>query len=148
MKPTQLLGVVLCVVALAALYVPTGRVNPFKPPLDPSLYALQSQVKTAMTGPTASKDAALLEGVLRAAANCFVNDEKRANPYYKSEDDLKWAIRSIGDISAPLGWSMSERYPELKRVLSNHMEEKVGSNVDRGTLIKEMRNLADVLATV
>lgn len=148
MKPSQFLGVILCVVALTMLYLPGKGIDPFKPSLDPSLYALQSQVKTAMTGPTASKDAVMLENVLRAAANCFVNDEKRPSPYYKSDDDLKWAIRSIGDISAPLGWRMSERYPELGRILSNHMEEKVGSNVDRGVLIKEMRNLADVLATI
>ncbi len=147
MKFSQLLGVVLCVVALG-LMLPVPNLIPNLKPLDPSLYAVQSQVKTAMVGPNAKQDAEMLEGVLRAAANCFVLDEQRAAPYYKSEDDLKWAIRSIGDISYPLGWKMKDRYPSLPGVLSAYMTEKLGSEVKKEDLIKEMRNLADVLATV
>lgn len=153
MKPSflQIIGGVLCAISLFML-VPLPNIDelvkPIKP-LDPSLYMVQSQVKTAMNGPTAKQDAVLLEGVLRAAANCFVLDEQRPAPYYKTGEDMKWAIRSIGDLSHPLGWKMKERYPTLPGVLASYMESKLGTDVkDKEALVREMRNLADVLASV
>lgn len=151
MKASQFLGVALCLVSFLML-VPLPKfddlVKPVKP-LDPSLYMVQSQVKTALSGPNAKQDAVLLEGALRAAANCFVLDEQRPSPYYKSGDDMKWAIRSIGDLSHPLGWKMKERYPTLPGVLASYMESKLGTDVkDKEALVREMRNLADVLASV
>lgn len=151
MKQSQILGLVLCLVSiLMVLPIPLNfpSITPSKP-LDPSLYSLQSQVKTALVGPTAEQDKQMLEGVLRSVANIFVLDEQRPVQYYKNGDDLKWAIRSIGDISCPLGWRMTERYPSLPGILSTHLESKLGSEVkDKAALVREIRNIADVLASV
>lgn len=152
MKPSQLLGIALCLVSLVMVLpinLPVPGILPVKP-LDPSLYQLQAQVKTALAGPTADQDAKILEGVLRSSANLFVLDAQRPAPYYKNGEDLKWAIRSIGDISYPLGWKMSERYPSLPGILSSHMESRLGKDEvkDRESLVKELRNVADVLATI
>lgn len=149
MKPSQLAGIVLCLVALVMM-LPINLPNPIAPekPLDPALYPVQSQVKTALVGPTAKQDAKMLENVLRSAANLFVLDEQRPAPYYKTGDDMKWTIRSIGDLSYPLGWKMKERYPALPGILSSYMESKLGAEVNKEALVREMRNLADVLATI
>lgn len=152
MKPTQLLGVALCLVALVMalpISLPVPGINPVKP-LDPSLYPLQAQVKTVLVGPTAKQDKEMLEGVLRASANIFVLDAQRSASYYKTGEDLKWAIRSIGDISYPLGWRMNDRYPSLAGILSAHMESRLGKDEvkDREALVKELRNVADVLASI
>lgn len=152
MKSSQLLGIALCLVSFVMMLpisLPVPSIIPTKP-LDPSLYPLQAQVKTVMVGPTASQDKEMLEGVLRASANIFVLDAQRPASYYKTGEDLKWAIKSIGDISYPLGWKMSERYPSLPGILASHMESRLGTDEvkDREALVRELRNVADVLASI
>lgn len=143
----KIAGLVLMAMGLAVLFFSPTNIIPSITPLPSHLQPLYSNVKAAMPGDS-SKDAEALSRVLRATANQFVFDVQRPTPFYGDNESMKWAIKNVGDLSYPIGWRMSDRYPTLPSVLENWLSTRLNQDFTREQLVEEMRSVALVLERV
>lgn len=144
MTSNQVIGVILIAGSLFLLFAD----KTILPPDHPVNKALVSEIDAVMAGPTKSEDAENLGRCLLACANLFALDSQRAEPYYKEAESMKWAIKNVGDLSYPLGWKMSEKYPGLPSKLGGWLESQMGTEIDGAKLVEKMRELGYALLEV
>lgn len=142
MNATQVVGLALIIGSLALLF--TDKVVE---PTNPVNRQLVSELKATM-GSGASNDAQNLGRCLLATANLFALDSQRETPYYQNTESMKWAIKNVGDLSYPLGWKMSEKYPALPTKLGSWLDLQLGKEFDKVQMVEKMRELGYALMEV
>lgn len=141
----QIVGVVLVVGSLFLLFSDKLNIGPVLPDHEVN-QQLVSEIKGVMPG--GSADAENLGRCLLACANLFALDSQRTTPYYQNAEQMKWAIKNVGDLSYPLGWKMAEKYPALPGKLGGWLESQLGQEVDGAKLVDKMRELGYALLEV
>lgn len=144
MNSTQVIGLALIIGSLALLF--TDKIHPG--PSVPVNKQLVAEVQAVMVGPNSSDDAKNLGRCLLAAANLFALDSQRETPYYQNTESMKWAIKNVGDLSYPLGWKMSDKYPALPNKLGGWLDSQLGKDFDQAQLVEKMRELGYALMEV
>lgn len=147
MNNNQVIGVLLVASSLFLLFSDKIKI-PGPEPSNPVNQQLVQEIKSVMVGPNASDDAQNLGRCMLACANLFALDSQRETPYYQNTESMKWAIKNVGDLSYPLGWKMSDKYPTLPTKLGGWLESQVGSEVNNVKLIEKMRELGYALMEV
>lgn len=143
MSSNQIVGFILILGSLFLLF--SDKVIP---PSHPVNEQLVSEINAVMVGPQKSEDATQLGRCLLACANLFALDSQRTEPYYKDTESMKWAVKNVGDLSYPLGWKMTEKYPGLPGKLGGWLESQLGTEVDSARLVEKMRELGYALMEV
>ena len=142
MNLTQVVGLALIVGSLAILF--TDKVIEPENPVNRQLVA---EIQGVM-GPNSSEDAQNLGRCLLATANLFALDSQRETPYYQNTESMKWAIKNVGDLSYPLGWKMSEKYPALPTKLGSWLDLQLGKDFNKVQMVEKMRELGYALMEV
>lgn len=143
MNQSQTIGLILIVGSLALLF--TDKLVPTPDGVTVNK-ALASDIRGVM--PDGSEDAKNLGRCLLSAANLFALDSQRDEPYYKDVENMKWAIKNVGDLSYPLGWKMSEKYPALPGKLGGWLDSQLGKDFTNAQLVEKMRELGYALMAV
>ncbi len=147
MNSNQVVGVLLIASSLFLLFGEKIAL-PGPSPSNPVNQQLVQEIKSVMVGPTASEDAQNLGRCMLACANLFALDSQRETPYYQNMESMKWAIKNVGDLSYPLGWKMSDKYPQAPQKLGQWLESQVGKEPSGAVLVEKMRELGYALLEV
>lgn len=145
MKSNQILGIALIGVSLFLLYSNPGVVPS---PSEPVNVQLVNELKPFISGPNGSEDAENLGRCLLATANLIALDSQREKQLYKDNESIKWVIKNVGDMSYPIGWKMSEKYPNLPSKLGGWLSSQLGENPDRANFIAKVRELGYALKAI
>jgi len=147
MNSNQIIGVLLVVISLFLLF--NDKINlPSPSPSTPVNQQLVQEIRGVMVGPNASEDANNLGRCMLACANLFALDSQRESPYYKTSDQMMYAIKNVGDLSYPLGWKMIDKYPQAPKKLGQWLESQVGKEPNGAILVEKMRELGYALLEV